>query len=144
MHKPQTRTLNENCRSRYIDEGIPMTERLHIPDNFLWGGATADFQCEGGFDEGGRGLLTRDFETDGNQEQPRQVTLEMPDGTRTSVNSSFFLCQPFPEGAKPKIYNDCYYPSHQAVDFYHHWREDIALLAEMGFSVYRFSIPHRR
>ena len=121
-----------------------MADTLHIPDTFLWGGATSDFQCEGGFGEGGRGLLTRDFETDGNQEQPRQVTLEMPDGTRTSVNSSFFLCEPFPEGAKPKIFDDSYYPSHQAVDFYHHWREDIALMAEMGFSVYRFSITWSR
>ena len=127
-----------------VEKGLPMIENLHIPDGFLWGSATADFQCEGGFGEGGRGLLTRDFETDGNQKQPRQLTLEMPDGTRTSVNSSFFMCQPFPEGAKPKIYDGCYYPSHQAVDFYHHWREDIALMAEMGFTVYRFSITWSR
>ncbi len=121
-----------------------MEPKLEMPKTFLWGGATADFQCEGGFGEGGRGLLTRDFETDGNQEQPRQVTLKMPDGSRASVNSSFFMCQPFPEEAVPTIYDDCYYPSHQAVDFYHHWREDIALMAEMGFGVYRFSITWSR
>ena len=28
-----------------------------LPEGFLWGGATADFQYEGGFNEGGRGLL---------------------------------------------------------------------------------------
>lgn len=117
---------------------------LHIPDSFLWGGATADFQYEGGFGEGGRGLLTRDYETDGNQVQPRQITLTMPDGSRTSVNSSFFMCEPFPKGAKPTIFDDQYYPSHQAVDFYHHWREDIALMAEMGFGVFRFSITWSR
>ena len=125
-------------------KGSTMADALHIPDGFLWGGATADFQCEGGFGEGGRGLLTRDFETDGNQEQPRQITLKMPDGSRTSVNSSFFMCEPFPEGAVPTIYDDCYYPSHQAVDFYHRWREDIDYMAEMGYGVYRFSITWSR
>ena len=39
---------------------------MQLPETFLWGGATADFQFEGGFDEGGRGLSTHDFETDGN------------------------------------------------------------------------------
>ncbi|MFR3452110.1 MAG: family 1 glycosylhydrolase [Collinsella sp.] len=38
---------------------------MQLPNSFLWGGDTSDFQCEGGFGEGGRGLLTRDFETDG-------------------------------------------------------------------------------
>ena len=117
---------------------------LHLPDSFLWGGATADFQFEGGFGKGGRGLLTRDFETDGSVEKPRQLTLKMADGSRGSVNSSFFQCQPIPEGAVPCIYDDQYYPSHQAVDFYSHWKEDIALMAEMGFGVYRFSITWSR
>lgn len=38
---------------------------MRVPDGFLWGGATADFQYEGGWQEGGRGLSTHDFETDG-------------------------------------------------------------------------------
>lgn len=117
---------------------------MQLPDSFLWGGATSDFQCEGGFGEGGRGLLTRDFETDGSVDVPRQLTLKMADGSRGSVNSSFFLCEPIPEGAEPYIYDDQYYPSHQGVDFYHHWKEDIALMAEMGFGVYRFSITWSR
>ena len=33
-----------------------------------------------------------------------------------------------------------YYPSHEAVDFYHHYKEDIALFAEMGFKCFRMSI----
>ena len=36
-----------------------------LPEKFLWGGATADFQYEGGFGEGGRGILSHDYETDG-------------------------------------------------------------------------------
>lgn len=38
------------------------------------------------------------------------------------------------------IQDDYYYPSHQATDFYHHYKEDIALMAEMGFKCYRMSI----
>lgn len=118
--------------------------KLQLPKSFLWGGATADFQFEGGFGEGGRGLLTRDYETDGNVTTPRQITLRLADGSRGSVNSSFFQCQPFPEGSTPAIYDDQYYPSHRAVDFYHHWKEDIAYMAEMGWTVYRFSITWSR
>ncbi|ERL09332.1 glycoside hydrolase family 1 protein [Olsenella profusa] len=115
-------------------------ETIRLPKGFLWGGATADFQYEGGYGEGGRGLLTRDFETDGSVSSPRKMTLRIPDGGRAAVNSSFLMCEPFPEGAVPCIYDDQYYPSHQAVDFYHHWKEDIALMGEMGFKVFRFSI----
>lgn len=39
---------------------------------------------------------------------------------------------------------DSYYPSHVAVDMYHHWKEDIALMAELGFKCYRFSLSWSR
>ncbi len=106
-----------------------------LPEDFLLGGAVSDWQFEGGFGEGGRGLLTIDFVTDGNQERPRAVTWQMPDGRRGSTHWEHAL----PEGAIPTMFDDEYYPSHRAVDFYHHWREDIALMAEMGFTVFRFS-----
>lgn len=32
--------------------------------------------------------------------------------------------------------DDEFYPSHQAIDFYHRYKEDIALMAEMGFTVF--------
>ena len=111
-------------------------KKNRFPDNFLWGGATADFQFEGGFNEGGRGLNSQDFVTDGSFGVKRQITLELKDGSRGSVNS----LETFPEGAEAKLYDDQYYPSHKAVDFYHHYKEDIALMGEMGFNVFRFSI----
>lgn len=111
-----------------------------LPKGFLWGGATADFQYEGGFGEGGRGLLSHDYETDGSQEKPRHHTLEMPDGSIIRPRSSFFYADPVPTDAKPVFLEDEYYPSHQAVDFYHRYKEDIALMAGMGFNVFRFSI----
>ena len=107
-----------------------------FPEGFLWGGATADFQYEGGYLEGGKGLSSHDFETAGSVDRERQITLVMEDGSRGTVNYR----DSFPDGAEAAIYDDVYYPSHQATDFYHHWKEDIALFAEMGFKAYRFSI----
>lgn len=49
-----------------------------------------------------------------------------------------------PTGATPTVLEDEYYPSHTATDFYHHYKEDIALMAEMGFKVYRLSINWAR
>ena len=37
-----------------------------------------------------------------------------------------------------------YYPSHRAVDFYHRYEDDIALLAQMGFKCFRMSISWTR
>lgn len=45
-----------------------------------------------------------------------------------------------PLGAKEYIKKDVFYPSHEATDFYHHFKEDIALMAEMGFKCFRMSI----
>lgn len=114
-----------------------MTEiKKEFPDNFLWGGATADFQYEGGYEEGGRGLNSQDYVTAGSVNKKRQITLRMKDGSQGSVNS----LESLPDGATPEIFDDVYYPSHKAVDFYHHYQEDIDLMAEMGFNVFRFSI----
>ncbi len=93
-----------------------------LPKNFLWGGATAANQCEGGYLEGGKGLGTVDVIPWG--EDRRAVMLGVKD-YRT-----------LPE--------DAYYPSHEAIDMYHHWKEDIALMAEMGFRCCRFSFAWSR
>lgn len=119
-----------------------MTKEL--PKGFLWGGATADFQYEGGYDEGGRGPSTHDYETNGSPEHPRHHTMEIPDGTIINPKSSFLDAENVPMDAKPVWLDDQYYPSHKAVDFYHHYKEDIKLMAGMGFNVYRFSIAWSR
>lgn len=109
---------------------------MKFPEDLLWGGASADFQYEGGFDKGGRGLLTWDFLTDGSRERPRMITYKCKDGTigKTPIRSDI------PEGAVGYIDPNEYYPSHQAVDFYHHYQEDIELYAKMGMTTMRFSI----
>ena len=93
-----------------------------LPKNFLWGGATAANQCEGGYLEGGKGLGTVDVIPWG--EDRRAVMLGIKD------------YKTLPE--------DAYYPSREAIDMYHHWKEDIALMAEMGFRCYRFSFAWSR
>jgi 6-phospho-beta-glucosidase len=87
------------------------------PD-FLWGGATAANQFEGGFAEGGKGASDADMLTNGTHKEPRQITKTWEEGL--------------------------YYPNHIASDFYHHYKEDIALMGEMGFQVFRMSIAWTR
>ena len=92
---------------------------LKFPEGFLWGGATAANQFEGGYDADGKGLSVPAIIMGGDVNTPRVVT---------------------PTGVRP----DTYYPSHEGIDFYHHWKEDIDLFAEMGFKCFRMSIQMSR
>lgn len=91
---------------------------MTFPKNFLWGGGTAANQFEGGWNEGGKGESVCDHITAGTLNSPRQFTN---------------LIDP-----------EHHYPSHEAVDFYHRYKEDIALMAEMGFQIFRLSINWTR
>nr|WP_307990754.1 6-phospho-beta-glucosidase [uncultured Niameybacter sp.] len=90
--------------------------------DFLWGGATAANQCEGGYLAGGKGLGTVDVIPWG---EHRRAVME----GKMHYNDL------------PK---DAYFPSHEAIDMYHNYKEDIALFAEMGFKCYRFSFAWSR
>lgn len=99
-----------------------MENRSRFPREFLWGGAVAANQCEGAYLEGGKGAGTVDLLPLGKE--------------RFAVSAgiiSEYTCQ---EGV--------YYPSHKAIDFYHRYKEDIALMAEMGFKCFRLSIAWSR
>lgn len=115
---------------------------MSFPKGFLWGGATAANQYEGGYLSGGKGLAVADTLTggDGIHHVPRVFICEMPDGTTQKFTSR----EDIPAGAKAIVDPDTYYPSHVATDFYHHWKEDLGLLAEMGANVYRLSINWTR
>jgi 6-phospho-beta-glucosidase len=93
-----------------------------LDKNFLWGGATAANQCEGGYQEGGRGLANVDVTPHGKDRFPvlagKMKMLEV-DGEH-------------------------YYPALKSIDMYHHFREDIKLFGEMGFKTYRLSIGWTR
>lgn len=87
-------------------------------DDFLWGGATAANQYEGAWDVDGKGPSVSDMCTNGSHTTPKRITPVFEEGTL--------------------------YPSREATDFYHHYKEDIALFAEMGFKTFRMSINWTR
>ncbi|MCA6939543.1 MULTISPECIES: 6-phospho-beta-glucosidase [Pectobacterium] len=89
-----------------------------LPDDFLWGGAVAAHQVEGGWDQGNKGPSIVDVLSSGAHGIDRVIT----------------------DGIKPEYR----YANHDAVDFYHRYREDIALFAEMGFKCFRTSIAWSR
>ena len=111
--------------------------------HFLWGGATAANQFEGGFECGGRGPATSDIMTDGSGDRKRKLTLKLSNGTE-KIFDRMAEGETIPKGCKGYYDRECYYPSHRAVDFYHRYKEDIALLAEMGFKAFRMSISWTR
>ncbi len=111
---------------------------------FLWGGATAANQYEGGWSEGGKGISTADVMTSGSHMQPRRVTWKNPETGETGSSKLHFRTMEFPKGAVPAVLENEYYPSHNATDFYHHFKEDIALMGEMGFKTFRMSMNWAR
>ena len=115
---------------------------MSFPKEFLWGGATAANQFEGAYTINGKGLSTNDVITGGNYKQPRMLTFEKADGTRCAVPMQ--ECDYVEEGTIFKPFNEYYYPNHDGSDFYHHYKEDIALMAEMGFKCFRMSIAWSR
>lgn len=99
-----------------------MTDYQAFPDGFLWGGATAANQFEGAYNEGGRGLANVDVVPIGPDRFPiitgKKKMFDFEDGY--------------------------FYPAKESIDFYHRYKEDIALFAEMGFKTFRMSIAWSR
>ncbi len=89
-----------------------------LPENFLWGGAVAAHQVEGAWNEDGKGVSVVDVLTAGAHGVDRRVTGTVLPGE--------------------------YYPNHEAIDFYHHYKDDVKLFAEMGFKCFRTSIAWTR
>ncbi|CAI2524087.1 Aryl-phospho-beta-D-glucosidase BglH [Serratia fonticola] len=93
-----------------------------FPADFLWGGALAANQAEGAYLEGGKGLTTVDMIPHGKD----RLAVKLGQENRFELRE------------------DEFYPSHVGIDFYHRYKDDIALMAEMGFSVFRTSIAWSR
>ena len=77
---------------------------MSFREDFYWGGATAANQLEGGWQEGGKGISCPDVCTGGTATVSKRITPVLEEGT--------------------------FYPSHDAIDHYHRFKEDIALFAE--------------
>ena len=89
-----------------------------LPKDFLWGGALAANQFEGGYDQDGKGLSVIDVMTGGAHGKAREITQD--------------------------VEPDKYYPNHIGIDFYNRYKEDIALFNEMGLKCLRTSIAWSR
>ena len=113
---------------------------MSFPENFLWGGAVAANQWEGGWNIGGRGPAMTDVTTGGTVTTPRLITYIDTDGNHGTLTRG----QALPEGAHYAVLDEYHYPNHDAVDGYHHYKEDIALFGEMGFKQFRMSISWSR
>ena len=112
----------------------------HFPEGFLWGGAVAANQWEGGWNLGGRGPAMTDVTTGGSVKERRKITYIDKDGNHGTLDRH----QKLPEGAHYAVLDEYHYPNHEAVDGYHHYKEDIALFGEMGFKQFRMSISWSR
>jgi 6-phospho-beta-glucosidase len=93
-----------------------------FPSNFLWGGAIAANQAEGAWQVGGRGISNIDMLPHGANRMPVKLG----------------------KVSDPQLDDKEFYPSHDGIDFYHRYREDIALLGELGLKVFRTSISWSR
>ncbi len=93
-------------------------EKTKLDENFLWGGSIAAHQCEGAWNEDGKIMSIMDLATSGSYEKKREFTKE--------------------------LLPDRYYPNHDGIDFYHRYKEDVALFAQMGFKALRISIDWGR
>ena len=89
-----------------------------FPKDFLWGGAVAAHQIEGAWNADGKGISIADVMTAGANGVAREITKGVIPGKN--------------------------YPNHEAIDFYHRYKEDIALFKELGLNVFRTSINWAR
>lgn len=91
---------------------------MSLSKDFLWGGALAAHQFEGGVLNTSKGYSVADVMTAGAHGVPRVITDGVIEGN--------------------------YYPNHIGIDFYGHYKEDIAMFADMGFKCFRTSIAWTR
>ena len=109
-----------------------MSETRTFPEGFLWGGATAANQFEGGWNEGGKGWSVSDAARS-------HLDIDVQDYAKQNevLSKDIETALANPDDLK-------HYPKRHGSDFYHHYKEDIAMMAEMGFKVFRMSIAWSR
>ena len=115
---------------------------MKFPKDFLWGGATSAYQCEGAWNVHGRGPIKADYLLAGTSKKPRRITYRDRDGNLKMMENRTGI--KLPASSDYEIFDSCYYPNHEGIDFYHRYKEDIALFKEMGFKIFRMSVSWSR
>lgn len=99
-----------------------------FPEHFLWGGAMTASQCEGAWDEDGKGICLPDLLRNRGGARKDKINVEMTTGEiRQALEDK-----------------DSYFPRRKGIDFYHTYRDDIRLLKELGINSFRTSINWAR
>ena len=104
---------------------------MSFPKGFFWGGALAANQVEGAWKEGGKGPSVADVAT-------YKPHTDVKDYAAHNAMSDAMIQAAMADA------DDTYYPKRRGIDFYHHYKEDLALFAEMGFTMLRVSIAWTR
>ena len=100
--------VGAQTRSSLLAGQVTAGQARRFPQGFLWGSATASYQVEGAFREGGRGMSVWDT---------------------------------FSHTAGKTFAGDT---GDVADDFYHRYRNDIALMQRLGLKSFRFSVSWPR
>lgn len=108
-----------------------MKQQDIFPKDFLWGGALAANQCEGAWNEDGKGMSVADCSTYKHEVDPKDYKAQH------GITS-----EDIEKAMKSNDVN--LYGKRHGNDFYHRYKEDIALCGEMGFKVLRVSIQWTR
>ena len=106
--------------------------KKEFPKNFLWGGALAANQCEGAYDVDGKGMSIADI----------HVYNTKIDRLKSETKNHEFTLDEIKKRMKDKDHN--IYPKRTGIDFYHTYKEDLALLGELGLNTLRISIALTR
>ena len=106
-------------------------KQYQFPEGFLWGGATAANQCEGAWNEDGKGMSVADCSTYKPNVDPKDYVAQH------GITSKQV------EEAMNSDSTELYGKRH-GIDFYHRYEGDLDLFQEMGFKTLRVSIQWTR
>lgn len=104
---------------------------MQLRKDFLWGGAISANQVEGAWNIDGKGMSVADVAT-------FKPHVDVTDYKAHNTVTSEMIAQ------ARKDSEIKWYPKRRGIDFYHKYKEDIQLFAEMGFKALRISIAWTR
>lgn len=100
-----------------------------FPSDFLWGGALAGCQAEGAWLEDGKTMTVPEVMKFGKVDH--KVTRQMKITMETIAEAEM-------------DFDTVKYPKRRGIDFYHTYKQDLALLAGMGLKCFRYSFSWAR
>lgn len=113
-----------------------------FPEGFLWGADISATQVEGAWDEGGKTPVETDYMVGVDKTRAfRYGYFRQADGSEGTMG---LYSGELPRGAQMILKEGVCYPNHVASDFYHHYAEDLELMAKMGLKALNLTISWAR